>query len=103
MVKIDKRVAGPQPGAQFVSCDNLTRVFEKDGEDLKRLFGEFEPDPVLADFAGLEVYLKDTEMENPNDVGRSTHGTESAVGEYIPLQLSTSKSERERSIFFIFR
>jgi hypothetical protein len=103
VVKIDECVTGPKPAAQVVSGDNLARALEKYGEDLKRLFGEFEPDPVLTDFAGLEVYLKNTEMENPNDVGRSTHGAESAVGEYIPLQLSTSKSERESSIFFIFR
>ena len=53
VIKINERVAGPQPAAQFVSCDNLTRVFEKDGEDLKRLFRELEPNAMLADFASL--------------------------------------------------
>ena len=87
MVKIDKCVAGPQAGAQFVSRDNLTWIFEKDGEDLKRLFGKLEPNAMLADFASLEVHLKNTEMQNPRDGCRSTHDFPDAVREYSPVQV----------------
>jgi hypothetical protein len=73
VVEIDKCIAGPEPAAQFVPCDNLARVLEKDGEDLERLFWELESKAVLAQFASLEVHFKYTEMENPRDSGWSAH------------------------------
>jgi hypothetical protein len=52
------------------------------------LFRELESNAMPADFASLEVYLKNTEMKNPDDGCRSTHDVPSAVREYRPERIS---------------
>src|SRR6266446_4195607 len=64
MVKIDKGVGGPDSLLQFFAGDDLTRLFQQDLQNLKRLFLELELDPFLTQFSGPKVYFEDTEA-NP--------------------------------------
>src|SRR5215471_21126388 len=49
IVKVAERDAGPQSIAQRLPCDSLAACFEERDEHLKRLVGETNPAPVLAE------------------------------------------------------
>ena len=38
VIKIDEGIGGPEPGPQFLTCDDLPRLFKKQAEDLEGLF-----------------------------------------------------------------
>jgi len=61
VIKIDEGVAGPEAALQFFAGDHFPAVFQKDGEDLTRLFLELDANAVLAEFAGPEVELVNAE------------------------------------------
>ena len=63
VVKIDKRVSRPQAVAQFFARHNFARLLQQDDENLEGLFGEFKPKTVLAEFAGFQVDLKNSELQ----------------------------------------
>jgi hypothetical protein len=53
VIKAHEGIVLPQASAQFFAGDNLARIFEKYSENLKRLFGELQPETVLAKLASL--------------------------------------------------
>src|SRR5580704_19796818 len=57
VVKVDKGVRGPKSGPKLLAGDDLTRIFEQDGQDLKWLVLELDPLAVLAQFGGGEIRL----------------------------------------------
>jgi hypothetical protein len=73
VVKIDESVASPEAVAQFVSRDNLARIFKEHRQDLERLLWEFETKTVLAKLAGLQVHFENPEMQNPRNRRSATH------------------------------
>jgi hypothetical protein len=61
VIKVNEGVAGPQASLQFLTSDHFPAVFQKDGEDLTRLFLELDANAVLAQFSGTEVELVNAE------------------------------------------
>jgi hypothetical protein len=59
MIEIDKSVARPKTRAQLIAGDDLARFLQKYGQNLKRLFGELQAQPMLAKLERLEVNLED--------------------------------------------
>jgi hypothetical protein len=47
VIEVNEGVAGPEAMLKLLASDHLSPVFQKDGEDLTRLFLELDTDPVL--------------------------------------------------------
>jgi hypothetical protein len=73
VIEIDKGVSRPEAISQFVAGDDFAGLFQKDREDLERLFGKLKSQPVLAQFANLQIYFEDAETKNPCGSGRGAH------------------------------
>src|SRR5439155_26237806 len=58
MIKINKRIARPEPVPQFLARNHIARLFEENGENLERLLGHLQSQYVLANFAGSQVNFK---------------------------------------------
>src|SRR5216683_570474 len=58
VIEIDKSVAWPKALTQFVAGNDFARLFEKDGQNLKRLFGKLEAQTMLAQFEGFKVKIE---------------------------------------------
>src|SRR5580700_2026928 len=58
VVKVDKRISGPQTFAKLIPGDHISRFFQQDDEDLEGLFREFDPKTVFAQLKCFEVNLK---------------------------------------------
>ena len=62
--EINERVVAPQPLAQFVARDQVTRPLEQSFEDFKRLTLQGNARTALAELAGTKIEL---EYAEPND------------------------------------
>ena len=100
VVKIDKGIPWPEAIAQFFAGDNFARLFQKQDQNLKGLFGELESETVLAELASFQIRFKHTEMQNSRNRCGATHGSGS---EYSSPSALGSKSERQNSILFVFK
>src|SRR5882762_7056569 len=58
MIKINKRIAQPEPIPQLLARNHIARLFQENGENLERLLGHLESQAVLANFAGSQVNFK---------------------------------------------
>ena len=64
VIEIDECISLPQAISQFIPGDDLTGSFQENGQNLERLFREFQAETVLAKFAGLKVHLENTEAHD---------------------------------------
>src|SRR6266478_3733118 len=81
MIKIHKGVARPKACAQFIPGNSLTRLFKKDGQNLKGLFGQFEAQTMLAQFERFEVNLEGTTADYFCRMDRFVHVSSSRCHE----------------------
>jgi hypothetical protein len=58
MLKVHERVGSPESRAQLLARDHLARMFDKDFEEAKRLFGKRDTRAVFPEVAGVEVQLE---------------------------------------------
>jgi hypothetical protein len=59
---------------EFVAGYNLTRVVEKKGENLKRLFLQLDSNAMLAQLRRPQVHLKNTKSPGTRGTLRRLHG-----------------------------
>lgn len=62
-IKIDERVARPDPGLQLLSGHQLPRALQQCSEHLKRLVLQLDFDSTLSQFARFEIDLEDAETD----------------------------------------
>ena len=99
VVKIDKGIAGPKAIAQFFSCDNFARLLQQHDQNLERLLWKFDSESMFPELASLQIDFKNTEMQNPRNRRRATHGS---GWEYSLRWRARSKLESESSILLVF-
>jgi hypothetical protein len=61
VLEIHVGAAGPETGSQVASFHYGAWLLQKHGQDLKRLLRETDLQSVLAQFGGIEIYLKSAE------------------------------------------
>jgi hypothetical protein len=94
MIEIDKRIFGPDLLPQLFPSDQFARSLQEDGADLKRLALQVHLHAVLAQLAGLEVGLKDSETNNLSRTADYCHvlpqardRNSSTIGQLLKLAL----------------
>ena len=55
VIKIDEGIGGPEPGPQFLTCDDLPRLFKKQAEDLEGLFLQANFGVLTPELAALQI------------------------------------------------
>src|SRR5205807_6311664 len=83
-IKIHKRVRRPKLSPQLFAGHHFPGMFQKERENLERLFLQFDAHAVLAQLGGLEIDFKNTKTPGSKGTFRRSH-------DHSPLQF------RERS------
>jgi hypothetical protein len=65
MIEIHKRVARPQPLAELLARDYLSRPGQEHAQNLEGLFGQLQTQTVLAELSGFQIGLKHAEAHIP--------------------------------------
>src|SRR5579864_2997706 len=65
MVKIDKRVGGPDALLKLPTRHNFAGILHEDPQDMEGLLLQSDLQPVFAQFSTLEVKLEDVEANGP--------------------------------------
>ncbi len=81
VIEIDKSVPRPKALSQFVAGNDLAGIFQKYGQNLKRLFGQLQPQPMLTQFERFEVNLEDAAAGYFRRMDWSVHGVNSGCDE----------------------
>jgi hypothetical protein len=58
VVKIHKGVCGPEPVAQFLARDDLSRFLQEHCQELEGLFLQTDFGPIAPEFAGTKICLE---------------------------------------------
>src|SRR5439155_22395298 len=58
MIKINKRIARPEPVPQFLARKHSARRYDENGAHSESLLGHLQSQAVLAKFAGTQVNVK---------------------------------------------
>ena len=82
VVEVDEGVTLPETVAKLVAGDDFSRLLQKDGQNLKGLFGKLEAHAVLAKFGCFEIDLKDAEAHDSDACSRSSHSFRAPGGVY---------------------
>jgi hypothetical protein len=61
VIEVNEGILRPELAAQFFSGNDFSRALKQSGQHLERLFLEPYFLPSVAQFPGLEIYLKRTE------------------------------------------
>jgi hypothetical protein len=64
VVEVNEGIGRPILGAQLFTSDHFAGPLQQDREHLERLFLEFDPCALLAQFSRAEVYLKHSEAQD---------------------------------------
>src|SRR5437867_1888690 len=80
-IKIHERVGWPELFPQLFAGDHFPRMFQKQRENLERLFLQLDSHAVLAKLDGLEIDFKSAKTPG-------SEGTLSRSHDYSPLQFS---------------
>src|SRR5205823_5072797 len=64
LVEINKGVFRPYPLPQLFASDQLARVFQQNGTDLKGLARQCHPHSIFVQLTSLQVRFKDSETNN---------------------------------------
>jgi hypothetical protein len=84
-IEVHERMRRPKLLAQLFAGHHFPGMFQKEGEDLERLFLQFNAHAVLAQLGGAKVYFKDPK----------TPGSEGTLGrshDHSPLQQFRERS-----------
>ena len=73
MLKVDERVAGPQPLPELVTGDDLAGPFEQRDQEIEGLVGQVQPAAGLAQLTRADVQFEDAEPDNPAHRFRVSH------------------------------
>lgn len=73
VVEIDESVAGPKASAQFFARYYFPWLFEKHGQNLKRLFRKLQAQTMLTQFTRLHIGFKSAEPHYPRRGERGVH------------------------------
>ena len=64
MIEIDEGVRRPEFAAQFLSCNEFSRMFKQRGQYLQGLFLKFYLLTPLAQLSRIKIYLKRAEADD---------------------------------------
>src|SRR5262245_9695280 len=62
-VKINESISGPEPLAEFIACDDVTRAFQQKDKDAKGLVLKLQADTVFMDFARAQIHGEDIKTD----------------------------------------
>lgn len=87
-IEVDKCVRGPEPLTKFLPRDQFPGALQQQGQDVKWLL--FQPDshPVLAQFSGAEIHVKNAKAQGSVGLRDGFH----RVGPRFPLKISREVS-----------
>jgi hypothetical protein len=57
VIKVDKRIVGPEPLSEILAGDNLTALFQQDSENSTRLFLKLDFSALLPEFTCTQINL----------------------------------------------
>ena len=73
VLEVSKGVGGPEFLLQLLAGDQFSGAEEQGFEDLEGLPGQANPDALLAQFGGVEIYLEDAEADDSRCLFWLTH------------------------------